>query len=50
MRAPVIRISLGFFDADKAGLVQAKLIETRERLVVEPKARLTAGLFWRATD
>jgi len=32
MRAPVIRISLGFFDADKADLVETKLIETRERL------------------
>ncbi len=32
MRAPVIRISLGFFDADKAELVATKLAETRERL------------------
>ena len=32
MRAPVIRISLGVFDAEKSGLVEAKLVETRERL------------------
>jgi hypothetical protein len=32
MRAPVIRISLGVFDAEKSGLVEAKLVETRERI------------------
>ncbi len=32
MRTPVIRISLGVFDAEKSSLVEAKLVETRERL------------------
>ena len=41
MRAPVIRISLGFFDADKAGLIETKLAETRERL--EPGVRALSG-------
>ena len=41
MRAPVIRISLGFFDADKALLLEAKLAETRERL--EPDVRALRG-------
>jgi len=41
MRAPVIRISLGFFDADKAGLIETKLAETRERL--EPGIRALRG-------
>jgi hypothetical protein len=41
MRAPVIRISLGFFDADKAGLIEARLAETRERL--EPGIRALRG-------
>jgi hypothetical protein len=29
LRAPVIRISSGFFDADKAGFVETKLIVAR---------------------
>ena len=41
MRAPVIRISLGFFDADKAELVATKLVETRERL--KPGIRAMRG-------
>jgi len=41
MRAPVIRISLGFFDAAKADLVEAKLVEARERL--EPGIRAMRG-------
>jgi hypothetical protein len=45
MRAPVIRISLGFFDADKAGLVERKLAETRERL--EPGIRALPRLLRR---
>ena len=32
MRAPVIRISLGFFDAAKADLVETKFAEVQERL------------------
>jgi len=32
MTAPVIRISLGTFDADKAAIVEAKLIESRAAL------------------
>ncbi len=32
MRAPVIRISLGFFDPGGADLVEARLVESRERL------------------
>jgi hypothetical protein len=36
MAAPVIRISMGSFDADKAALVEAKLIES--------KAALEAGI------
>jgi hypothetical protein len=32
MAAPVIRISLATFDADKAAIVEAKLIETRAAL------------------
>lgn len=41
MGASVIRISLGFFDADKADLIEAKLAETRERL--EPGIRALPG-------
>jgi hypothetical protein len=41
MRAPVIRFSLGFFDADKADLIETKLAETRERL--EPGVRALRG-------
>lgn len=32
MNAPVIRISIGRFDPDKADLVGAKLIESKQRL------------------
>jgi hypothetical protein len=32
MNAPVIRISIGKFDADKAAIVEAKLTESRTRL------------------
>jgi len=32
MQAPVIRVSLGTFDADKAALVEAKLIESKQAL------------------
>ena len=32
MRAPVIRISLGVFDPGEADLVEARLVESRERL------------------
>jgi hypothetical protein len=41
MRTPVIRISLGYFDADKLDLVEAKLVETRGRL--EPGIRAMRG-------
>jgi hypothetical protein len=41
MRAPIIRISLGFFDADKADLIETKLAETRARL--EPGVRAMRG-------
>ena len=41
MRAPVIRISLGFFDAEKFDLVSAKLAEARER--IEPGIRAMRG-------
>jgi hypothetical protein len=41
MRAPVIRISLGFFDADMTDMVEAKLAGTRERL--EPGIRAMPG-------
>jgi hypothetical protein len=44
MRAPVIRISLGFFDADKAGLIEARLAETREG---DPRAARQPRLFRR---
>jgi hypothetical protein len=32
MAAPVIRVSLGTFDADKAAIVEAKLIESKAAL------------------
>jgi uncharacterized membrane protein len=32
MRPPVIRISLGYFDDDKADVVEAQLVQTRARL------------------
>lgn len=32
MAAPVVRISLGTFDADKAAIVEAKLIESKAAL------------------
>jgi hypothetical protein len=32
MRAPVIRISLGFFDADRADVVEARLVRSRAAL------------------
>ena len=41
MRAPVIRISLGFFDADRAETVAAKLTESEARL--EPGIRAMRG-------
>ena len=41
MRAPVIRMSLGFFDADNANIIEAKLAETRARL--EPGVRALRG-------
>jgi hypothetical protein len=41
MRAPVIRISLGFFDTDKAPLVEAKLAATRQLL--EPGVKALRG-------
>lgn len=41
MHAPVIRISMGFFDADKVDLIETKLAETRERL--EPGVRAIGG-------
>ena len=41
MRAPVIRFSIAFFDADRAGLIETKLAETRERL--EPGVRAMRG-------
>ena len=37
MLAPIVRISLGYFDADKANEVEKKLAETRARL--EPGVR-----------
>jgi hypothetical protein len=41
MRAPIIRISLGFFDADKGDLVGTKLAENRGLL--EPGVRAMRG-------
>ena len=32
MSSPVIRISIGKFDADRAGVIEAKLVESKARL------------------
>jgi hypothetical protein len=42
MRGPVVRVSLGSFDADKAAVVEAKLIESK----VELEAGIRACVAW----
>jgi hypothetical protein len=41
MKAPVIRISIGAFDADKIAQVEAKLRDTKAQL--EPGIRAMSG-------
>jgi hypothetical protein len=50
MHAPVIRISIGKFDADKAAVVEARLQESKERLETGIRAMTGSIAYYAGID